>query len=90
MQESRKQFEEHALLVAKESNYAYMDIVLLRAGDEYATMWVDMMWQGWKASRAAIEVELPHIEIGYEMQEYFEPNDVKNSIRAAGLKIKGE
>lgn len=55
MEESRKQFEAHVLRLAKEKNYAYMDVVLLRSGDEYATMWVDTMWQGWQASRAAME-----------------------------------
>lgn len=83
MDKSREQFEAHVLRLAEEKNYAYMDAVLLRAGDEYATMWVDTMWQGWRASRAAIEIELP-----YYCEGYVHDPELINAIKSQGLKVK--
>lgn len=42
----------------------------------------------WRASRSAIEIELPEVEIGYEMMEYYEPQQVIEAIEQAGLKVK--
>jgi len=56
---------------------------------EYVDDWVQGAWVGWRASRAAIEIELP---------EWFSPNDcgdramwsdaVEKAIRAAGIKVR--
>ncbi|POP43336.1 hypothetical protein CHU32_09650 [Superficieibacter electus] len=53
--ESRKKFEEEAMRRAQESEYSPLGSVLKRAGDGYATTWVDMMWEGWKAAMNSIE-----------------------------------
>lgn len=81
MEESRKQFEEFIKSRCMSA---------MKREGRYVESATRFSYEIWQASRATIEIELPHIEIGYEMQEYFEPDDVKNSIRAAGLKIKGE
>ncbi|EOU1336151.1 hypothetical protein ACNSVR_000292 [Cronobacter malonaticus] len=63
--------------------------------------WIkDEYWKVWKASRAAVEIELPPTTevhpLGPSMAKMFcelHKNTVAecaNSIRAAGLKIKGE
>lgn len=49
---------------------------------------VEMYWMAWQASRAAIEIELPEVDIGYEMMEYYEPQQVIEAIEQAGLKVK--
>lgn len=46
------------------------------------------LWRGWQASREAIEIELPEADIGYEMMEYYEPQQVIEAIEQAGLKVK--
>lgn len=56
MDESRKQFEAEVLRRAEVSGYAHMDALLNKTGDGgYATTWVDMMWEGWQASRVQLE-----------------------------------
>lgn len=66
MDESRKQFEAEVFRRAEVSGYAHMSSVLKKTSDGgYATTWVDMMWEGWQASRAAIEIELPEAELVY-------------------------
>ncbi|EOC0210468.1 hypothetical protein ACI0YR_003955 [Cronobacter dublinensis] len=64
--------------------------------------WIkDEYWKVWKASRAAVEIELPNgvttreaLDAGY-MCDYAAGMDdgiegCANAIRAAGLKVKGE
>lgn len=50
------------------------------------------LWRGWQASRAAIEIELPEIvwDITECGSQHYDSDDVKGSIRAAGLTVKGE
>nr|WP_105605150.1 hypothetical protein [Cronobacter sakazakii] len=72
----------------------------LWCGDGYSAEDIDHMWEAWQASRAAVEIELPPtIEVhplGPSTAKMFcelHKNTVAecaNSIRAAGLKIKGE
>lgn len=76
---SREQFEEWAKengmsLVYGDCDYVYSP-----------TVWA---WKAWRASRSAIEIELPAVEIGYEMMEYYEPQQVIEAIKQAGLKVK--
>lgn len=54
----------------------------------YANFGIHLAWCAWKASRAAIEIELPEADIGYEMMEYYEPQQVIEAIEQAGLKVK--
>ena len=84
MDKSREQFEAHVLNLAQEKNYPYMDVVLLRADDEYATMWVDTMWQGWQASRVA--VELPVIcECCYSEEQISVSNEIYEALFEQGI-----
>ena len=50
--------------------------------------WIESMWQAWQASREAIKIELPELDIGYGMMEYYEPKQVIEALQSAGLKVK--
>lgn len=91
MDESRKQFEAEVLRRAETSGYAHMASVLNKTSDGgYATTWVDMMWEGWQASRAAIEIELPDVE---DPANFFcgvySSYAVRLAIESTGIKLKG-
>lgn len=99
MDESRKQFEAEVFRRAEVSGYTHMPSVLKKTSDGgYATTWVDMMWEGWQASRSAIEIELPRVidahPLGPQSAKMicaFHKNVVgecAESIRAAGIKVK--
>ncbi|EJI6770172.1 hypothetical protein NFU30_004775 [Escherichia coli] len=78
MDESRKQFEEWF------ENYTGCD----PKNKIYANM-VEMYWQAWQASRAAIEIECPE---SFTMHSgripYLYVSEVQSAIRAAGIKVK--
>ncbi|EMS3401649.1 hypothetical protein WJT65_003289 [Escherichia coli] len=76
MDESRKQFEEWF------ENYTGCD----PKNKIYANM-VEMYWQAWQASRAAIEIELPVWFVSDAIAVY-DRDDIDESIRAAGIKVK--
>ncbi|CTR48081.1 phage protein [Escherichia coli] len=88
MDESRKQFEEWF------ENYTGCD----PKNKIYANM-VEMYWQAWQASRAAIEIECPGkrereaFSTDFEDGVTFGYNDAisecEGRIRAAGVKVKG-
>lgn len=46
----REAFEEWVKEKAQEHGYKYMELVLRRDGDGYASTWVDSAWMGWKAA----------------------------------------
>lgn len=82
MDESRKQFEEWF------ENYTGCD----PKNKIYANM-VEMYWQAWKASRAAVEIKLPPAVDGSNVP--FAGNawnayrvEAVEAIRAAGIKVK--
>ncbi|HHT8462545.1 TPA: hypothetical protein ACT4AV_004827 [Escherichia coli] len=87
MDESRKQFEEWF------ENYTGCD----PKNKIYANM-VEMYWQAWQASRAAIEIECPGkrereaFSTDFEDGGTFGYNDAisecEGRIRAAGIKVK--
>ncbi|HAG9930435.1 hypothetical protein [Escherichia coli] len=87
MDESRKQFEERF------ENYTGCD----PKNKIYANM-VEMYWQAWQASRAAIEIECPGkrereaFSTDFEDGVTFGYNDAisecEGRIRAAGVKVK--
>ena len=90
MDKSREQFEE-----------AFEEITGWEAEDYPNEDYVDTLWSIWQASRAAIEIELPNggttreaVDAGYRgdyaagMDDGIEGCAI--SIRAAGLKVKGE
>ncbi|HGT6902099.1 TPA: hypothetical protein ACM396_001532 [Escherichia coli] len=86
MDESRKQFEEWF------ENYTGCD----PKNKIYANM-VEMYWQAWQASRAAIEIELQKpkkgplpgdYHIGYDTGAESQYESDVDAIRAAGIKVK--
>ncbi|QMF26052.1 hypothetical protein HVY89_08490 [Escherichia coli] len=86
MDESRKQFEEWF------ENYTGCD----HKNKIYANM-VEMYWQAWQASRAAIEIELQKpkkgplpgdYHIGYDSGAESQYESDVEAIRAAGVKVK--
>ena len=83
MDKSREQFEAWVYDYAMKHNYQYMDIVLISVGDEYATTWVDNMWIGWKASRAAVEIKLP-----FYCEGYVHDPELIDEITTHGLKVR--
>lgn len=95
--EMRKAFSEYAIR-------QYHNMALTPDGDFIDSYTQDAFLDfcaGWKASRAALVVELPisvcrtHVfelphtnEVGMEHSEYYEIDDVKKSLEAAGVKYK--
>lgn len=87
MDESRKQFEEWF------ENYTGCD----HKNKIYANM-VEMYWQAWQASRAAIEIECPgkrereafstDFEDGVTFGYNYAISECEGRIRAAGVKVK--
>ncbi|EEX8093348.1 hypothetical protein QY800_002251 [Escherichia coli O168] len=78
MDKSRKQFEEWF------ENYTGCD----PKNKIYANM-VEMYWQAWQASRAAIEIELPEsFTMHSGRTPYLYVSEVQSAIRAAGVKVK--
>ncbi|HHZ5653275.1 TPA: hypothetical protein ACWKQF_004295 [Escherichia coli] len=86
MDKSRKQFEEWF------ENYTGCD----PKNKVYANM-VEMYWQAWQASRAAIEIELQKpkkdplpgdYHIGYDSGAESQYESDVEAIRAAGIKVK--
>lgn len=67
------------------------DYWLARESEGYYNVTVQIMWEAWQASRAAIEVELPTLsngnseaEIGYDIGV----GQCRNLIEAKGLRVK--
>lgn len=78
MEESRKQFEEWW-------GSAGRGLIIINYDAQR-----ELQWAAWQASRAAIEVDVGE-EPESERPDYYTGRDeVIGSIRAAGLKIKGE
>ena len=77
MDKMREEFEAWVLSEAERTGYAYIDKVLSKFGESYTTTWVDSAWQGWKASRAALFVELP--------PQWFSRSDDEEVMSAIGV-----
>lgn len=87
MEESRKQFERYLI---EEHIYSYDELIWEGDRNCYSIYSVHIAWKAWQASRAAIEIDVGE-EPESERPDYYTGRDeVINSIRAAGLKIKGE
>ena len=94
MEESRKQFEYYT---ANKLGLPIQMIIEARKGDRYdhsfdsmnvmqpLTVW----WTLWADSRAAIEIELPEL-CAWNLCELLDKKEVVESIRAAGLTVKGD
>lgn len=86
MEELRKQFEHECRNGLINGGLARHD------NGSYVSELTHAVWRGWQASRAVIEIELP--EIAWDITEcgsqHYDVDDVKDSIRAAGLTVKGD
>lgn len=86
MDESRKAFEQwvnNLLSVTISGCAEYI------GGDVYKDDYHTCLWQAWKASRAAIEIELPReCNPADCFTDVMIPHEVTEAIRAAGIKVK--
>ena len=93
--ESRRQFEDWFMTTFGVDKYWLED---RRCEPESYTLGEKVLiyWECWKASRQAIEIDLPKACAGdeYFIDGVFQPmryeRDVERALSAAGLKIKGE
>ncbi|QPS90187.1 hypothetical protein I6G45_11475 [Atlantibacter hermannii] len=95
MEESRKQFEAWIT-----EWWPQVKGNICRDGDSYSNHFMNYAWEGWQASRAAIEIELPKYH-DYTNQDTTRAQaeksaynsgvyDSADAIRAAGLTVKGD
>lgn len=68
--------------IAKESWFAVMD------DGDYIITDVQAGWAGWKASRAALCVELPDSERSVDCGDVLYRSDVEDALDAAGIRYK--
>ena len=68
--------------IAKESWFAVMD------DGDYIITDVQAGWAGWKASRAALCVELPDSERSVDCGDVLYRSDVESALDAAGIRCK--
>ncbi len=50
---------------------------------------IQCMWEGWQASREAVDIKLPEV-CAFNLCELLDKKQVIEAIRAAGIKVKGE
>lgn len=48
---------------------------------------VDSQWYMWQASRKELVIELPDPDIGYQMMEYYNPDQIVQLLTSAGLTV---
>lgn len=86
---SREQFE---AVAANKLNFDISTVIASRDGDSYDSKLISDWYGFWQASRAAIEIELPenkwHPCDCIDVVIAFDKDDVIESIRAAGVKVK--
>ncbi|ELC6296676.1 hypothetical protein RJO53_002821 [Enterobacter hormaechei] len=85
MDESRKQFE---IMAAKELCLQPEMVERDRKGNGYNYKPLNLWWKIWKASRAAIEIELPESWHDEYMDHVVNYDETVKAIRAAGIKVK--
>ncbi len=88
---SRERFEIWCNERAIKSNYQYMAGLFYRLSNgDYSVTWVDMAWEVWQASRAAIEIELPNQFPGeyYLDRDVIYADELIEELEQAGLKVK--
>ncbi|ALX77779.1 hypothetical protein EHI88_12185 [Cronobacter malonaticus] len=96
MDKSREQFEAWFRRFGSEDECTNM-LQLNSYGTNYLHPHADLAWIAWQASRAAVEIDVPDASgywNGSQGQEVLNHRqliaDICDSIRAAGLKVKGE
>ena len=93
---TEKMREEFEAAVALEAKEPVLAVYLSRRGDTYSTSTLHFAWWAWKASRAAIEVELPalrSITMGRRENEHDSGFNAGvelciDAIESLGLKVK--
>jgi len=98
-EQMRVEFEAWAIKAKCQHGVPYF--VMKDDSGMYIDHGANIAWQAWQASRAALVVnlpisvcrthvfELPHTnEVGMEHDEYYEIDDVKKSLEAAGVSYK--
>ncbi|EPT8887134.1 hypothetical protein ACVS9X_001402 [Cronobacter malonaticus] len=96
MDKSRERFE-----AWYQKKYCMLGDDFDRIGERYQYKTVQLMWEAWQASRAAVEIELPNgvttreaLDAGYTCDYAAGMDDgieaCEDAILAAGLKVKGE
>lgn len=85
MDKSREQFEAYFIQYHLNDNPEMVELFLKRDGEGYKLSCPNDEWRMWQASRAAVEIEIPEVLDYWLGREGF-----AESIRAAGLKVKGE
>lgn len=99
--ESREQFETWMAV-----KFSRPDLMLRRLPDGgYSSHYIDMRWEAWQASRESLVVDIDWPEAnddhwkdgeegayaqGYELGKDLTAIKVKQSLRAIGIRIKGE
>ncbi|UCL84541.1 hypothetical protein [Pseudomonas sp. HS-18] len=92
MPDIREEFEASMLAIWRKTEGPFADLMFdRRRNNEYVQQVTRECWQAWKASRAALRVELPEAQfIGnqscHNLAYYAE--DVKEALRQAGIEVK--
>lgn len=60
----------------------------MKENGEYGVPSVQLCWEAWQASRAAIELELPKTFPGEYNTLVMYVDDVESSLESAGIKVK--
>lgn len=90
MEESRKQFQKWWEEFYETQPREPWSELYSPEHDYFVDQDIDGQYDAWKASRAAIEIELPSPDNYSDDEAVSAINDCKAAISAAGLKIKGE
>ena len=93
MDKSREQFESYFIQYYLNDNPEMVELFLKRDGEGYKLPSPNDEWRVWQASRAAVEIELDAkvmIEDEFDKGHNCAIDYCAESIRAAGLKVKGE
>ncbi|MFW0856990.1 hypothetical protein QMS86_13840 [Cronobacter dublinensis] len=88
MDKSRERFE-----AWYQKKYCMLGDDFDRIGERYQYKTVQLMWEAWQASRAAVEIELDAkvmVEDEFDKGHNCAIDYCAEAIRAAGLKVKGE
>lgn len=100
MDKSREQFEAWVRIETGMNLYRTKYALTAVEDQQYIDHDINLAWMAWQASRAAVEIELPPTTeahpLGPSTAKMFcelhknTVTECANSIRAAGLKVKGE
>ena len=87
----REEFEEWAAEEAEVRGVgALLGLMQDEHQDRYSMIWTQTAWMAWQASRAALVIELPPVEVfGSGVDDFaLSPEKVRQAIEAAGVRVK--